>query len=108
MASMTCVRSTVLVAEQPGPPSLLGQRAEADRIFWCGERGEPIDRVGDVADARAWVRGVEVDDADHPASIEDAVVRREVPVADDLIGLNRSQHPAVHHFGRQVAGRLVQ
>ena len=54
------------------------------------------------------MRGVEVDDANQPAPVEDAVVRREVPMADDLVRLNRLQHPAIQHLGRQVAGHLVQ
>jgi len=93
---------------RPSPPSLLGQRAESGGVFWCGEWGEAIDRVGDVADARTWVRGVEVDDADQPALVEHTVVRREVPMADDLVRLNCLQHPAIQHLGRQVAGHLVQ
>ena len=98
----------VLVAEQPSPPGLLGQRAESGGVFWCGQWGEAIDCLGDVADARTWVRGVEVDDANQPAPVEDAVVRREVPMADDLVRLNRLQHPAIQHLGRQFAGHLVQ
>ena len=73
-----------------------------------GQRDESVRRVRDIPDARAGMRGVEVDERHRAAVAEHTVVGRDVAVADDLSGLSRRQVPGSARGLGEAARRVVE